>query len=47
VDANPTATWEAVRSALHSRSEVDVHVQTIQKALREAGIERVRRGDGV
>ncbi len=47
VDSNPTATWDVLRSELQGRTGVKVHVQTIQKALREAGIERVRGGDGV
>lgn len=47
VESNPTPTWEALRSELQGRAGVKVHVQTIQRALREAGIERVRGTDGV
>jgi transposase len=47
VESNPTATWGALQSDLQSRTGVKAHVQTIQKVLREAGIERVRGRDGV
>jgi len=47
VQANPTATLEEVQSALQGRTGVKAHVQTIQKSLREAGIERSLDGSSV
>lgn len=47
VAANPTATLAALQSELQRRTGVNAHAQTIQKALQEAGIERLRGGEGV
>lgn len=47
VQANPMATLEEVQSALQGRTGVKAHVQTIQKSLREAGIERSLDGSSV
>lgn len=47
VQANPTATLEEIQSALERRTGVKAHAQTIQKSLREAGIERNLDGSSV
>lgn len=47
VEANPTATSEEIQAELARRTGVEAHVQTIQKVLREAGIERCLDGSGV
>lgn len=47
IEANPTATTDEVCNELERRTGVRAHGQTIQKVLREAGIERCREGTGV
>jgi transposase len=47
VEANPTATLEEIQAELARRTGVEAHGQTIQKILREAGIERRMDGSGV
>jgi len=47
VEGNRTATLEEIRRELKRRTGVDAHVQTLQKALKEAGIERAVDGSGV
>lgn len=42
VEGNPTATLGEIQSELLRRTGVKAHVQTIQKSLREVGVERVR-----
>lgn len=42
VEGNPTTTLGEIQSELLRRTGVKAHAQTIQKSLREAGIERVR-----
>lgn len=47
VVSKPTATLEELQQELLRRTGVRAHSQTIQKALREAGIERLRGDEGV
>jgi transposase len=47
VESNPTATWEEVQAELARRTGMEVHAQTIERALREAGLEHRRGGSGV
>jgi hypothetical protein len=47
VASSPTATLEELQSELQRRMGVKAHVQTIQKALREVGVERMRGDEGV
>lgn len=47
VEADPTATSEEIQAELARRTGVEAHVQTSQRVLREAGIERCLDGSGV
>jgi len=47
VEGNRTATLEEIRCELKQRMGVDAHPQTLQKALKDAGVERVLDGSGV
>ncbi len=47
VESNPTATWEEIQSELARRTGIEAHAQTIQRVLREAGMERRSGGSGV
>lgn len=42
VASNPAVTWEVLQRELHRRTGIVAHAQTMQKALRELGVERVR-----
>jgi len=46
VEANPTATLAEIRRELERQTGIEAHGQTIQKALKEAGIQRQVGGDG-
>jgi len=47
VEANPTATLAEIRRELERQTGIEAHGQTIQKALKEAGIQRQVGGDGL
>jgi len=47
VEANPTATLAEIQGELERQTGIEAHGQTIQKALKEVGIQRQVGGDGV
>ena len=47
VEANPTATLAEIQGELTRQTGIEAHGQTIQKALKEAGIQRQVGGDGL
>ena len=47
VEANPTATLAEIQRELKRRTGIEAHGQTIQKALKGAGIQRQVGGDAL